>query len=177
MQCRKVDAIFSASGWTYLLFSYIYPVLDLLGSGPFNSPSAVHSRRVPSLGGYDKVNVYYNQNMILLIGCFSGAVFGGIHCLGWHVLSQEHAEQILWRAASLAIVFVPVFILLFCSYAIWLNGANDINRAITILALVVSSFIYIVARVTLIVLILTSFRSLPPGIYDTVAWTNFIPHL
>ncbi|KAG1848934.1 hypothetical protein DFJ58DRAFT_461110 [Suillus subalutaceus] len=173
----KVDAIFSAEGWTYLLFSYIYPVLDLLGSGPFNSPRAVHSRRVPSLGGYDKVDVYYHQNMILLIGCFSGAVFGAIHCLGWNVLFQEHAEQILWRTASLAIVSVPVSILLFCSYAISLNGSNDINGAITILALVASSFIYIVARVTLIVLILTSFRSLPPGIYDTVAWTNFIPHL
>ncbi|KAG1880118.1 hypothetical protein F4604DRAFT_519350 [Suillus subluteus] len=110
--------------------------------------------------------------MILLIGCFSGAVFGAIHCLGWNILFQEHAEQILWRTASLAIVSVPVSILLFCSYAISLNGSNDINGAITILALVASSFIYIVARVTLIVLILMNFRSLPPGIYDTVAWIH-----
>lgn len=173
----KVDAIFSAEGWSYLLFRHIYPVLDLMGSGPFNSPRAVHSRRVPSVGGYDKENVYYNQITILLIGCLSGAVFGGIHCLGWNVLFQGRAEQILWRAASLTIVFVPVSIFLFCSCAIWLNGSNDIGGATTFVTAIASCFMYIVARVTLIVLILMGFGSLPPGIYDTVAWTKFIPHL
>jgi hypothetical protein len=24
---------------------------------------------------------------------------------------------------------------------------------------------------------LLSFRSMPPGVYDTVAWTKFIPHI
>jgi hypothetical protein len=41
----------------------------------------------------------------------------------------------------------------------------------------IASFIYILARVTLIVLTMLSLRSLPTGIYDTVAWTMFIPHL
>jgi hypothetical protein len=41
----------------------------------------------------------------------------------------------------------------------------------------ISFLIYIAARAVLIVLMLLSFLSLPPGVYDTVAWTDFIPHL
>ncbi|KAG1848939.1 hypothetical protein DFJ58DRAFT_662697, partial [Suillus subalutaceus] len=108
---------------------------------------------------------------------FSGAVFGGIHCLGWNSLFQGQAGQILWRAASLAIVATPVCILLLFSYTIWLNGSSDDSENVAFLALLASFSIYIVARVTLIVLILMSFQSLPPAIYDTVAWTKFIPHL
>jgi len=36
--------------------------------------------------------------------------------------------------------------------------------------------IYTFARTTLIVLMMLSLRSLPPGAYDTVAWNKFIPH-
>jgi len=89
---------------------------------------------------------------------------------------QGHTIQILWRTASLAIVSAPVCILLLSSYIIWLDDSNDIG-VIALLAVLASSFIYIVARATLIVLILMSFRSLPSGAYDTVAWTQIIPHL
>ncbi|KAG2362833.1 hypothetical protein BDR07DRAFT_1283656 [Suillus spraguei] len=109
---------------------------------------------------------------ILLIGCFSGTVFGGIHCLGWNDLFQWHAEQMIWRVGSLAIASASLSLFLLSSYTIWRSE----NR-ITACALVASAFIYAVARVTLLVLMLASFRSLPSGVYDTVAWTKFIPHL
>ncbi|KAG1781125.1 hypothetical protein EV702DRAFT_922685, partial [Suillus placidus] len=96
---------------------------------------------------------------------FSGAVFGGIHCLGWNGLFQGRA---IWRVASLAIVSVPVSILLLVCYSAWLNGSNDTGDAVAGFAILVSSLIYIAARVTLIVLMLMSLRSLPPGVYDTV---------
>ncbi|KAG1814710.1 uncharacterized protein BJ212DRAFT_348473 [Suillus subaureus] len=38
-------------------------------------------------------------------------------------------------------------------------------------------FLYIPARISIIVLMFLSLRSLPPGTYDTVAWTEFIPHV
>ncbi|KAG2070609.1 hypothetical protein BDR04DRAFT_936713, partial [Suillus decipiens] len=101
-----------------------------------------------------------------------GAVFGGIHCWAWNDLFHDHVQQILWRAASLAIVSASVSIFLLTSYTLW---RKDDVTAIASLAAVASAFIYIVARITLLVLMLMSFRSLPPGIYDTVAWTKFIP--
>jgi hypothetical protein len=101
-------------------------------------------------------------------------VFGGIHCLGWNVLFQGRA---IWRAASLAIVFAPVSILLLFGYVIWSEGSDTVSGTLALLATFPSFFVYIVARVILIVLILMSFRSLPPGVYNTVAWTEFIPHV
>ncbi|OJA10965.1 hypothetical protein AZE42_08484 [Rhizopogon vesiculosus] len=42
--------------------------------------------------------------------------------------------------------------------------------------IVISSVAYTAARLTLIVLTVMSFQSLPSGVYNTVAWTKFIPH-
>ncbi|KAG2120212.1 hypothetical protein BD769DRAFT_1480665 [Suillus cothurnatus] len=145
-----------------------------------NSSHAVHSRRVSSVGGYDNSSVSSRPTIILSIGCLSGVVFGGIHCLNWNVLFQDH---IMWRVASLVIVSAPVSTLLLWGYGFWvgsLDNASGILAVIRELAFLVplaSFFIYIVARIVLIALILTSFQSLPPGTYDTVAWSNFIPHL
>ncbi|KAG2033101.1 hypothetical protein BDR03DRAFT_872734 [Suillus americanus] len=173
--------------------SYVYSLPGLMGVGIFNSPHAVHSRRVPSIGGYDVDSAHRHRIVVLFIGCFSGAVFGGIHCLGWNIFFQGHTEQILWRAASLAIVFAPLAIFLLNGYAIWLGHFwldhfrmnrswrdhwNNLGEDIAFLAVLISLLMYIVGRFTLLVLILMSFQSLgDPGIYDTVAWTDFIPHL
>ncbi|KAG1817837.1 hypothetical protein EV424DRAFT_1324198 [Suillus variegatus] len=146
--------------------------------GPAISLRAVHSRRVPSTGGYGGASLSDHHNIIIvLVGCLSGTVFGGLHCLGWNTLFQGHTEQILWCAASLVIVFIPFLALLSIGYN---HSPYDLKDPYYgIIAICCSLFIsvYIVARVTLIVLILMSFRSLPPGVYDTVAWTKFIPHL
>ena len=37
--------------------------------------------------------------------------------------------------------------------------------------------LYIIARAVTLVLALTSLRDLPPGAFDTVHWTTFIPHI
>ncbi|KAG1717708.1 hypothetical protein EDB19DRAFT_1889306, partial [Suillus lakei] len=153
----------------------IYPFLSLMGVQADISPRAARSRRVPSLGGYGE----YHGKIVLLIGCFSGMVFGAIHCLGWNYLFQRHAEHMLWRAASLGIACAPVLLLLDVGSILWVGTSHTSNHhgVITFLSAVVASFIYIVARVTLIVLMILSLRSLPLGVYDTVAWTRFIPHL
>jgi hypothetical protein len=38
-------------------------------------------------------------------------------------------------------------------------------------------YYYIPARVSIIILMFLSLRSLPPGAYDTVVWTKFFPYL
>jgi hypothetical protein len=183
LHSRQVVVVFPTESWGHFWATCVYPFVSLMGFNPQNSSRAVHSHRVSSVGGYGEGSVYSRPIIILLIGCLSGAVFGGIHCLGWNALFHGHAEQILWRAASLAIVSAPVSILLMWGCAIWLNSLDEVSmsfavsRTLTSLVPLASIFIYIVARVILIVLILMSFQSLPPGIYDTVAWTNFIPHL
>ncbi|KAG2130720.1 hypothetical protein DEU56DRAFT_954638 [Suillus clintonianus] len=175
----KVNADFSLEGWRRYAFFLVYPWGSLMGTGVFISPRAVRERRVPSLGGYDDHDRHDRNHIItLLIGCFSGMVFGGIHCLGWNVLFQGHTEQILWRAASLMVASAPVFILLIFGCAILLEVTEGHwGENVARFAAVIMVAIYVAARITFIVLLLLSFRSLPPGVYDTVAWTKFIPHL
>jgi hypothetical protein len=184
LHSRRVDVKFPTESWGHLLATCIYPFASLMGFRTQDIPHAAHSHRVSSVGGYDMNKDSVSRAFIrLLTGCFSGAVFGGIHCLGWNVLFQGHAEQLLWRAASLAIVSAPVSILPLWGYVFWVDSLGEFNSTFAIskmFALLVplaSIFIYIVARIILIVLIMMSFQSLPPGTYDTVAWTNFIPHL
>ncbi|KAG2141002.1 hypothetical protein DEU56DRAFT_734774 [Suillus clintonianus] len=136
------------------------------------SPSAARSRRVSSLGGYGE----YNAKIVLLFGCFSGIVFGGIHCLGWNYLFQKYTEHMLWRAASLWIACAPVFFFLTYWHMVWRGDTSDFADKTGIIVVLISSFVYIVARIILIVLMMMSLRSLPLGVYDTVAWTTFIPH-
>ncbi|KAG2738371.1 hypothetical protein P692DRAFT_20758699, partial [Suillus brevipes Sb2] len=45
------------------------------------------------------------------------------------------------------------------------------------LVILVSVCAYVFSRITIFVLMFLSLRSLPPGAYDTVAWTMHIPHV
>ncbi|KAG1741707.1 hypothetical protein EDB19DRAFT_708903 [Suillus lakei] len=177
----ETHAVFSKTSWLYYLSSLMLPFGSLMGIGVVISPRDVRARRVPSLGGYDHHDLRDRNHIItLFIGCFSGMVFGGMHCLGWNFMFQGHAEQILWRTASLVIVSTPVSILLSFGCLVWVDGQTTEHVVAFVAGLFTvfaSMFIYIVARITLLVLILLSFRSLPSGVYDTIAWTEFIPHL
>ncbi|KAG2120181.1 hypothetical protein BD769DRAFT_1609219 [Suillus cothurnatus] len=132
--------------------------------------------------------------IIIIIGCISGMAFGVIHCLGWNFLFATHAEKIFWRVASIGMPFSfsfsLIFYFLFDLYMIsefirrWLGLTHPpsmsptsiyrISRTPMSVAIV---YYYIPARVSMIVLMFLSLRSLPPGAYDTVTWTKFIPHV
>ncbi|KAG1721793.1 hypothetical protein EDB19DRAFT_1646207 [Suillus lakei] len=148
----------------------VHPVLTLLGNGVLISPWAVRSRRVPSLGGYGESHLV----ITLLIGCFSGMVFGGIHYLGWNYLFQE---QTAWHSFAIGMTCMPVIFLIVVGYGLWV-GDDNLDRKKSMFGFGMLTFIvYFIARVTLIVLTILSLRSLPPGVYDTVSWTEYIPHL
>lgn len=159
-----------------------YPFVCLMGIVARPSPRAARHRRAPSLGGYKAYEFdhigglltrYRVGKIILLIGCFSGMMFGGIHCLGWNYFFTA-TQSTLWRASSLLVICAPVVILFDA-----LSLMHRRRPLTTIFGLPgqIAALIYITARITLIVLIILSLQSLPTGVYDTVAWTAFIPHL
>jgi hypothetical protein len=117
-------------------------------------------------------------------------VFGAIHCLGWNFLFPKHAEQILWRVASIGIPYTlfiiltlfqsgpsgllaPVLVLLPSLIAL----INKFEKALSVIMATEVLFSYLLARIMIIVLMMMSFRSLPPGTYDTVAWSEYILHV
>ena len=111
-----------------------------------------------------------------------GVCFGAIHCIAWVFSFPTHAELLIWRISCVAMTAVPFYIPLMGLLAKWLEymdfkTTSDIIGIITSLSVLPTGIFYILARVFTLALALTSLRDLPPGAFDTVHWTTFIPHI
>ena len=136
-----------------------------------------HEDRVPRFWA-DSVD-YITADLIML---GVGVCFGAIHCIAWHFSFPTHAELLIWRISSVAITAVPIYIPLTLSLAFWLEDmgfdtASDIIAGIILLSVFPAGILYILARVLTLAIPFTSLRDLPPGAFDTVHWTTFIPHV
>jgi hypothetical protein len=111
-------------------------------------------------------------------GVVVSMIFGGIHCIGWLLSFPSHTEQELWRISSIVITGVPLFIAVFRFIAD--NFEKDVPFIVAIpffILFLLSPILYLLARVTLLVLAFMALRSLPHSALQTVQWTTFIPHV
>ena len=108
-----------------------------------------------------------------------GVCFGAIHCIAWVFDFPTHTELLIWRISSVAITSVPIYVPLIVILAVWLDDMDFDRSAIIIgyLGPLFGGILYILARVVTLILAFTSLRGLPPGAYETVHWTTFIPHV
>jgi hypothetical protein len=108
-----------------------------------------------------------------------GMAFGAIHFIAWLHAFPSRAEFILWRVSCLALVVVPLLSAIICG----LVAANVNRTLLTVIAgpalalLLLSAWLYIVARVATLVIAFTALRSLPSDALLVVDWTTFIPHI
>ena len=124
-------------------------------------------------GDSDGVAVFFCMPVV-------GAVFGGIHCVGWYFNFPSSAEAMLWRVSSavltgIAFLFpILVFFVAFLSQFINNDSLQDyfVYSFMTIVLLV-----YVVSRLILLVEAFISLRHLTPGMLALVKWTSFIPHI
>ena len=116
------------------------------------------------------------QSIVDAIVLGVGVCFGAIHCISWGFSFPTHAELLMWRILCVAITAVPIYISLGFLLGSWLL---EIGFGDTVLYFFPLSggLLYIIARVITLVLAFTSLRDLPPGAYETVHWTTFIPHV
>ena len=105
-----------------------------------------------------------------------GVCFGAIHCISWGFSFPTLTELLIWRVSCVAITAVPIYISLGLLFGFWLA---DTGFGETVIYFIPTSGVtlYIVARVVTLALAFTSLRDLPPGAYETVHWTTFIPHV
>ncbi|PBK68219.1 hypothetical protein ARMSODRAFT_1085523 [Armillaria solidipes] len=107
-------------------------------------------------------------------GCF-GALFGGIHCIGWSSSGSfdSSLEQLLWKVSSLSIAIIPVIlaleVLTFNKFR-WVPPLTRYSVPFLI-------FIYLCARIYILVDIFASLRSLPSAALEEIDWTRYIPHI
>ena len=133
--------------------------------------------RVPRFWADSTAINYVINTDVILLGV--GICFGAIHCVAWVFSFPTHGELLMWRISNVAITAVPIYIFSTILLASWLINKKFEYCAIT--ALFFGPFsgciLYILARAVTLVLAFISLRDLPPGAYETVHWTTFIPHI
>ena len=128
--------------------------------------------RVPRFWSDEQGEDFLTADGIVLL---VGVCFGAIHCIAWHFSFPTNRELLMWRISSVAITAVPIYIPLM--FYLGLSLSNTFGDAVTYFSPLSGGILYIIARAVTLVLAFTSLRDLPPGAYQTVHWTTFIPHL
>ena len=89
-----------------------------------------------------------------------------------------HMELLIWQILSVAIIAILIYIPLVACLAVWMNNMDfDTVALIAAFLLFPAGILYILAWIFTLVLALMYLRDLPPGAFDTVHWTTFIPHV
>ena len=119
--------------------------------------------------------------------------YAGVHLSAWNFDFPSRTELLMWRisalvmAASMVVFWITgnrKFYLLF-SY-LWPSKRQHLEKisserakvsTIQILLGAVTSFSYLASRIILIIQVFLAFRKAPLGIFETVDWTNFVPHV
>ena len=153
-------------------------MLMFIGGYQDDSVDLSHEDKVPRFWANSTGNSFMIADTIML---GVGICFGVIHCIAWHLSFPTHPELSIWQILSITITTVPIYIALMFSLGGWLLSMDfdtaNIIVGISLISLFLAFILYILAWVFTLVLAFTSLRDLPPGAFDTVHWTTFIPHI
>jgi len=118
----------------------------------------------------------------LAVFAIFGAVFGGIHLIGWNFTYPTLVERTLWRVSAILITVIPTYVILTEKLLRYLSGTvrwgqNHIFVLFLSCIAVFLLMIYIFARFSLIIQSVVSLRRQPPSAFHPVDWVTFFPHL
>ena len=130
--------------------------------------------KVPMFWADDRSGEHFAIADFMVLGV--GVCFGAIHCIAWHFSFPTPTELLMWRISSVAMTAVPIYMPLIFFLGIWLIK-TEFGDAALYFGPLSGGILYIIARAVTLVLAFTSLRDLPPGAYQTVHWTTFIPHV
>ncbi|KAA1473482.1 hypothetical protein DENSPDRAFT_277477 [Dentipellis sp. KUC8613] len=108
----------------------------------------------------DKIG-YWVQAMVCLL-------FGGWHCLAWNFTFPTFLELWLWRFYCIFCMVPGLFLPL-------LAHSKHYTREEVLLATL--ALFHLASRATALVLMFIGLRRLPAGVFETVRWTTFLPHI
>jgi hypothetical protein len=150
------------------------PLRDFLA--PFFSMATHHVDDETFFAGKNEddkqaVNVRHRALMVSIL-------FGAIHCIAWSFSFPSLAELTSWRVSSIAITTIPPFMMALHSIPEGYFGHFPVFGQIAVAILfVLLPILYIFARVSLLILPFMALSSLPPVAFQTIHWTNLLPHV
>ena len=115
-----------------------------------------------------------NNIPIILFG-LSACGFGAVHCLAWNSPFPTVRERLAWQICAASTTALPVLLGLTAGLTAPLLHNANYRCVVLALRLLITS-IYILGRLTLIVLAFMAFRVLPEDAYQTVEWNQYFPH-
>ncbi|KAL7945796.1 hypothetical protein V8C42DRAFT_321593 [Trichoderma barbatum] len=122
-------------------------------------------------------------------GMIGASLFGGIHVVAWNFAFPTNVELIFWRCASIYTAAAPLGILLISQLISSIDDAfekgeeskyfptwiMDFAGTVMLISFLFVLFLYVIARLFIIVEMFRTLCFLPPGSYVST-WTSNIPH-
>ncbi|KAL9012853.1 MAG: hypothetical protein Q9173_002404 [Seirophora scorigena] len=115
--------------------------------------------------------------------------YGGVHATAWHGHFPSRVEALLWRASSICIagsgftwILINMLARTFPFFKVYWKRVETIRAHWTSLVGLGSlaslcGLAYLLARIYLVVESFISLRKLPASAFDTMEWTQLVPHL
>lgn len=110
---------------------------------------------------------------LVVIACFLLLfAFAACHLIGWNFAFPTWSEQLLWRAASVLCIAIPIFIVV----SGWVTDGRGLG-SLQGYVLGLGMIAYALIRTYLLVEAFVGLRSVPADVYRTVNWAAYIPHI
>ena len=116
-------------------------------------------------------------------------VYGGVHATAWNGYFPSRTEAILWRASSVCIagsgltwILINMLARMFKHFKAYWKEVETLRAHWTSLVSLgtlatLCGLAYVLARIYLVVESFISLRKLPAAAFDTLQWTQLVPHL
>ncbi len=162
---------------------FIEPQLYTSGQMPLHQFWGVQDRPLPRIPN-DRDPRLHSLRMILII-TVPTAAFSLLHLIAWNFDFPTKAELLLWRwtCVSMSVVLGTYCVteaVSIVAQGYTTSGLTTLNgyklRWPTNLLFFVPGFLYMCARITVIVEVIISLRLLRSGCFETVQWTQLLPH-
>lgn len=160
----------------------------------FPSFSAKHQLPISSFGNISTIPPRGLKTADMIYAVIFTLSYSGIHLAGWHLTFPSSMEQQLWRIASLVLLGLIVMYLIAFAFGTLMAkrlartffNRDDVDsilglgsllpRWLAILLHLPVIIAYSVARVYIICEGCVGLRSLPLAAFNSVQWSNFVPH-
>lgn len=105
-------------------------------------------------------------------------LFSAIHIAAWNWEFPSPIVRLLWRIFGITATGTGPFAILYLAIirVIDNSGYETALDYVANILLGLLLLLYVICRIGLIVLVFYCFSSMPAGVYQTVNWTQFLPH-